>query len=206
MSWLQNWSLDVSIVAGVAAAALILLNDRRLALLVLAGQYGCLGVLAGLSLPLPVAATKLLAGWVAVAILALTAASTGWKGPAQEGGALPSGLVFRLAAVLLVATVAAGLAKSGLFSLPNVAEPEALAATLLIGLGLLQTGLSEEPLRFGLGLLTMLGGYEAAYSVVEPSLAVAAMLAAVHVGVALAVAYLLVVSPRQPADDGRQGG
>jgi hypothetical protein len=72
-----------------------------------------------------------------------------------------------------------------------------------MGLGLLQIGITEEPLRVGAGLLTLLSGFEIAYSSIEPSLAVVALLAAVHLGIALVVSYLLlVVRDERPIPEG----
>jgi len=64
------------------------------------------------------------------------------------------------------------------------------ASYLLMALGLLNLGLTEEPLSAGMGLLTFLLGFETFYAAVEPSLAVVALIAAVELGVALAVSYL----------------
>jgi hypothetical protein len=69
-----------------------------------------------------------------------------------------------------------------------------MAGYLLCGLGLLSLGLSEEPLRAGLSLLTLLSGFELLYVAVESSLAIVALLAVVDFAVALAVSYLALVN------------
>jgi len=76
--------------------------------------------------------------------------------------------------------------------LPGLDQAPAInsASYLLMALGLLNLGLTEEPVGAGLGLLTFLLGFETFYAAVEPSLAVVALMAAVEVGIALAVSYL----------------
>lgn len=62
----------------------------------------------------------------------------------------------------------------------------------MLGLGLLQLGLSTGTLRVGLGLMTLLSGFEIAYIVVEPSLVVLALIGSVHIGFALVISYLML--------------
>jgi hypothetical protein len=61
----------------------------------------------------------------------------------------------------------------------------------LIGVGLLQLGMSVHPLRIILGLLTVLSGFELIYAGVETSILIAGMQALVVLGLALGGAYLL---------------
>jgi hypothetical protein len=65
----------------------------------------------------------------------------------------------------------------------------------LMGIGLLQLGMTANPFRASLGLLTVLAGFETLYAAVESSLLVAGLLAAINLGVALAGAYLLAIAP-----------
>jgi hypothetical protein len=65
-----------------------------------------------------------------------------------------------------------------------------MASYLLMALGLLGLGLTEEPMNAGMALLTLLNGFELFYAAVEPSLAVVALLAAVAFGIVLAVSFL----------------
>jgi hypothetical protein len=57
---------------------------------------------------------------------------------------------------------------------------------------LLHLGLTAQPLRVVLGLLTVLSGFEILYAAVESATLVAGLLAAVNLGLALVGAYLLV--------------
>jgi len=102
---------------------------------------------------------------------------------------------FRLVGVLLVGLSSVALARSvmeaGLAIAPGVPD----AAGLMIGLGLLQVGLSEEPLRVGAGLMAMIGGFEIGYTTVESAIALHGLIIGVPLLIALVVAYLLVLSP-----------
>jgi hypothetical protein len=69
--------------------------------------------------------------------------------------------------------------------------PIAWSSFLLIGMGLLQLGISAQPFRVILGLLTVQAGFEVIYASVESSILVAAMLSVVNLGLALSGAYFL---------------
>jgi hypothetical protein len=69
--------------------------------------------------------------------------------------------------------------------LPAVTQGHAEAGVTLLALGLLHLGLSEDPIRWIFGLLTAQLGFEVVYAVIEPSLAVQAILAGVHLGIVL---------------------
>jgi hypothetical protein len=193
LDWLRELAYIPSLAVAVTAGLLIALDSRRLGVGLLAVQYLCVAWLAGLALPLPIAAAKLVAGLMTCGVLALSVAALHWEVPRQPTGAVPRGHAFRWIAVLIVATVALGLGRENWMGLPGVASAAAVGSSFLMALGLLQIGITEDPLRVGIGLLTLLSGFEIAYSAVEPSLAVIALLAAVHLGIALVVSYLLLV-------------
>lgn len=172
---------------------LVVDGDRRRSILALSVMFVCAAWLAVFGSGPASAGVKLLTGLVASVILWMTASGEGWEsGP--ELSRVPSGRVFRLLAAILVGAAAAGFSRANMIGLP-VQTPGAITASLvLIGLGLLQTGLSEEPLRVGLGLLTMLAGFDLSYAAIEPSVAVMALMASTEVGVALVVSYLLTLT------------
>ena len=64
---------------------------------------------------------------------------------------------------------------------------------LLIGMGLLNVGLSSQTLTSILGLLSIFAGFEILYAAVEASTLVAGLLATINLGIALVGAYLMVV-------------
>ena len=69
---------------------------------------------------------------------------------------------------------------------------------LLIGMGLLHLGVTDHILRVIIGLMTVLAGFEILYATVEGSILVAALLAVINLGLALAGSYLLIASNAQP--------
>lgn len=199
----------------VAAVALVLFDDWRLRLGALAVQYTVAAILVTQGTTLQVALVRLVVGCLVVAILVLTAAqfrpgrssalpaaAPGIPGTRREE--VVTGFSFRLMATAMFGIVALYLSGQPNLALPGVAAAPALniGSYVLLAFGLLSLGLSEEPLRAGTGLLTLLTGFELFYVVVEPSLAVVALLAAAEFGVALAVSYLTVL---QASADGAAG-
>lgn len=176
-------------VAGLTSALLILLGQNRWLLVVLLGQYTTLVWLAQGPYGPAVGGVKALGGALGVLILWLSARGTD-LGISGAGDSLVDRLTFRAVASLIVLLTGFGLHRAGLFALPEVSSEAALAGIWLIASGLVQAGLFARPLRVGLGLLTFLSGFEIYYSALEPSLAVAALLAGVNLGLALIVGYL----------------
>jgi hypothetical protein len=105
-------------------------------------------------------------------------------------------------ATLMFVIAAIYLASQPNMVLPGLQVVPAInnASYLLMALGLLNLGLSEEPMRAGTGLLTLMTGFEIFYAAVEPSLAIIALLAAAEFGVALAVSYLTVLQHSHPGE------
>lgn len=161
-------------------------------LIALLGVYASSGGLLMLDLPLPIAAVKLLAGTMVCLILLLSQIRTRWASRYSALYAIPSGWIFRLAATLLVLTAAWGIWRRGLALFPGVDPTLQLGSALLLGIGLVNAGISDDAYRVGVGLLTLLSGFETGYSGLEPSLALGALLAGVHIGIALVVSYLMV--------------
>lgn len=112
---------------------------------------------------------------------------------ARRPFSIPLGLPFRLLAALLVAVTAWQAAIRPELALPEVPSTVNLAVYFLGGLGLLVLGLTEQPLKTGMGLLTVLTGFELVYAALEPALAIMALLAAVDFSVALGLSYLAII-------------
>ena len=145
---------------------------------------------------LSMSATVLVAGWMAAAALGMTrmnirddpAADISW----------PQGSLFRIFAaglVLLAVSAAAGSLPSWL---PNIQLPVAWGALVLIGLGLLHLGMTLQPMRVIIGLLTSLLGFELLYTIIENSILVAGLLVLVTLGLALTGCYLLILGEQIP--------
>ena len=188
MSDLILWISSAAL--AVTTTGLLLSRSWRLSVGLLALQYFAAFWLLLSHWPLNMSATVLVTGWMAAAALGMTrvninedpGADTSWP----QGGLFR---IFAAALVLLAITAAAG----GLSNwLPGLPAPLALGALILIGLGLLQLGMTLQPLRVIFGLLTTLMGFEVLYSVIESSVLVAGLLSIITMGLALTGCYLLI--------------
>jgi hypothetical protein len=182
-----------------AGSLLVVFSDWRAGIAALLLEYAAAAALLTQLVILEVALVKLITGALVVAILTLTGWQLNFGRPAAPGVPawqarfeVPTALPFRLMAVTMAVVSALYVAGQPQFILPGLDQAPTInaASYLLMALGLLNLGLTEEPLRAGLGLLTLLLGFEIFYAAVEPSLAVVALIAAVELAVALAVSYL----------------
>jgi hypothetical protein len=153
------------------------------------------GATIGLGQQLRIGLGLVATGGLACAILAIGFERARWpeRGPGE--GLVSSGRAFRAATVLLVAAAAWGLAVSSASTIGAVPPSRVTAAVLIVAMGLLQLGLSQEQGAAALGLLTALAGFEVFYTGLEPSLALRAVLAGIMLGIALVSSVLL-----EPAD------
>jgi len=154
---------------------------------VLALQYLAIFSLFLIHWPLTMSAAKLVTGWMAAAILGVTLSNQADFLPIQ------SSRLFKL----LLALVVAGAVFQGTLVvndwIPDAGFPLVLAALLLIGQGLLQLGMTADPFRVTLGLLTTFSGFDLLSSPLDNSVLVAALLTASTLGIALAGSYLLTL-------------
>lgn len=192
-----NLALPAVLLVSLTSIGLLLVSDWRASISLLALQYLGVFVLVGLSWPLGMAAAKLVAGWIAGAVLAMAMVSL------PPAPALPAarklarklwdpGRVFQLLAAALVGLTVLSIAPHLAEWLPVVGVEQAWGALILTGMGLLQLGFTGRPLPTVMGLLTAFAGFEILYAAVEASALVAGLLAGVILGLALAGAYLLV--------------
>jgi len=173
------------------ALTLLVMQDWRWRVTALALQYLGAFVLVLQSWPLELAAVKLVAGWMAVTVLGFTRQGVEKSGTKEM--LVPTGLLFRVLSAALVVTVVFAVAPG----LPAWAAPistgQAWGGLLLIGMGLLNLGLSSRILTSIFGLLSVFSGFEILYAAVEASTLVAGLLAVINLGIALVGAYLLVI-------------
>jgi hypothetical protein len=192
MNILENISPIATILSGITAGIIIVTDDHRIRLGMLAIQYVCVTSLVSLILPPEIALIKLVAGWLACIVLGITVAKMGWHRSSKINGALPTGWVFKMIAVLLVSTSAIGFGQFALLDFLGIQKISNASTLLLVGLGLLQIGLTGQPMGVGVGLLTILSGFEILYSSLEPSLAVMGLMASIHIGIAVAVSIITI--------------
>jgi hypothetical protein len=186
MITIPNWI--AFIIALVTSIGLMLHRDWRWGIGFLAIQYLSIFWLVQTHWPVSMAAAKLVTGWMACTILGITQLTTD-RAKGTEAS-WPQGRLFRLftTGIIIAATFALSLRASSWLGL---GLPIAWSSLLLVGMGLLQLGISAQPFRVILGLLTVLGGFEILYAAVESSTLVAALLSVVNLGLALTGAYFL---------------
>lgn len=208
MNGIDKFLLDLQIIPAVAAplaaASLLLVERKAWKIYILAIQYVIVAWLVLSSLPGESAVVKLVAGLISTAILYLGAGRSGFSSlESSNVENLPRGRFFRLTAVLLVVIGTLGVSLDAWMPIEAAQIPVQQAAALLVALGLLGLGLSVAPLQVGVSLMTIVSGFEIIYSALEPSLAIVALLALVHLGLALVVSYFEIIRHDSASEESR---
>lgn len=173
------------VIAPVCAAGIILATRRRLVLGFLFGTYVGSGLTVGAMLGVRVGLGIVLTGFVCALVLAGgTRREMGSEGSSGRT-VMPQGGAFRTAAAMLVASAAWGLAAQGGGAGVPISPAHLGSAAVVLAMGLLLLGLSQDKESAAIGLLTALGGFEMVYAALEPSLAMRAVLAALMIGISL---------------------
>ncbi len=190
----------------IAAAILVMLVNWRLLIVALGAQYIFIGLMLTRAVPVELAAVKALVGVMICPVLYITARRVNWgQRPEEEeeeaaeakprrlAWLISPGLPVRAIVAVLAVALSIGLAQRN--PLP-ITTDQVLSRDLTVGtfsvilLGLLNTALAENPLKVGLGLLSMLAGFELFYTAVEPTLTIVGFLGLTNLILALAIAYL----------------
>lgn len=172
------------------SAGILISRDWRLELSLLGLQYAGVFWLTNQHWPISMAAIKLVTGWMAIATLGMTRLNI--KTEDKDGEKFwPQGWFFRLFAAGVVTTIVVTVSPLVEGIIPGIGLPVISGSLFLLGLGMLHLGMTAQPFRVILGLLTFLSGFEVLYAALESSILVAAMLSVVNLGLALVGAYLL---------------
>lgn len=166
---------------------LLLSQNWRWSIIALAVQYLAVFALITQVWPFGLAAVKLVAGWMAGAVLG---ASQPAADLVEDPQPTSSAVIFRFLVSILVWVLAFTITPAVVALVP-LPSSLVMGTIILIGMGLVHLGMTTRPLRVLLGLLTTLSGFELAYAAVESSVLVAGLLAVVTLGLALVGAYLL---------------
>lgn len=179
--------------AAVTSVGLLITRDWRTSIVLLAVQYLAMFLLTLYHWPLGMASVKVVSGWMSSAILGMTRSGLP-NDDTDEESIWPRGRLFRLFAAAIVAMLVAG-ATPGVDSIMADAGYAVTGGSLLLmGMGVLHLGISSRIFNVTIGLMTALAGFEILYSTVEGSVLVAALLAMINLGLALAGSYLLIAS------------
>lgn len=182
----------------ITATVIIISWDWRVSIFSLGIQYLCVFVLVSLSWPMETAAVKVVAGWMAGAVLGLALLNLP-QDTIDGKPMLVSDILFRLVAAILAGLFAFTGGARLVNWLPEMNIQSGYGAMILISLGLLHLGLTTNPFRVVLGLLTLLSGFEILYAVVESSILITGLLAIVTLGLAIIGAYLLTAPTMEEA-------
>lgn len=181
------------IIIVITSVGLLLARDWRWSIILLAVQFLGMFVLTLQHWPLGMASVKVVAGWMSAAVLGMTRSGL-TEDESDEEYTWLRGRLFRLFASGIVLLIAAVVTPRVDTVMADPGFPVTNGGLILIGMGVLHLGVSTRILRVTMGLITILSGFEVLYSAVEGSVLVAALLAAINLGLALVGAYLMVAS------------
>ena len=181
----------------ITSIGLLLARDWRWLIIFLSAQYFGMLILTLLHWPLGMASVKVVAGWMSAAILGMTRSGLPREDKTEKESILPRGRMFRSFAAGIVIVIVATATPRVDAVMANAGFAVTTGSLLLIGMGLLHLGVTDHILRVTIGLMTVLAGFEILYATVEGSILVAALLAVINLGLALAGSYLLVASNTQ---------
>ncbi len=181
-------------------------NNWRISILLLSALYlGCFLLLLK-SLPLVLAASKLIAGWIAGVILGMVLGGLSPEESKAQGylqtskeSIFSSHRIFRLFLAGIVILVIISFINKFQEFIPGISAEQSYASALMIGLSLILLSLISRPFETIVGLLIILSGFEIMYTVVETSALVIGLLTVVDLGLALAGAYLIVTPTLEKA-------
>lgn len=176
----------------LTSATMLISRDWRMSLGALALQYLAAFWLVIRHLPFVMGSAKLIAGWMAVAILGMTRLGLSNADEERESLFLSRGRWFQIVLLGIVIFVAAGSTARIEAAIPGLGLQVVASSLLLIGVGVVALGVSSDMLHTILGLLTMLAGFEIIYAAVESSILVVGFLAIINLGLALVGSYLLI--------------
>lgn len=176
----------------LTSVGLLISHDWRWNLGLMAAQYFAVFILISQSWPFGMASVKLVTGWMACAALGVTRLGLP-EGESPLETAWPQGRAFRLFAASIVAALVLAGSPNMQTIIPGINPSVVRAGLLLAGMGLLHLGITAEPLRVALGLLTFLAGFEVLYASIETSVLLAGLFAIVNLGLALVGSYWMTM-------------
>ncbi|TLN14245.1 hypothetical protein FDZ74_09280 [bacterium] len=172
----------------LSTLTLLISQNWRWSIIAFAVQYVGVFWMISWEWSLGMSAVKLITGWMAGAVLGVSQPGSAL---AETGFTRLSGSGFKFVTAALIWVLAFAISPSLQVYFPTSTN-YLLGAIILIGMGLLQLGMSHQPLRVILGLFTTLSGFELLYAAVDSSVLVAGLVSGVNLGLALVGAFLLI--------------
>ena len=190
---IPEWSLIVAVIlVCLTSVGMLISRDWRFGIAWLALQYLGVFLLVSPIWPVELAVIKMVTGWMAGAVLGAAIANSPGR-LYKEASTSVAELVFRLLSAGVVALVLVSIVPDSAAWFLQINLACRWGGFILIGMGLLHLGFTNQPLRITLGLLTVLSGFEILYAALEASTLVAGLLAVINLGLASAGAFLLMV-------------
>lgn len=188
---MENQVYDIASLIIILLSVYPLIVSRRWQWLLIALSLQYLGafILVSGVWQLELAVVKLVAGWMAAAILGVTQVS---ESSFNEDNIWPMGAAFRMFACSFFILLAFSLAPLVYQLFPDFGYYQVVGGVMLLSTGFLKLGLSNSPIHIILGLLTIFSGFEILFASAEKSVLVAGLLAAMNLGLAVVGAYLHV--------------
>jgi hypothetical protein len=176
----------------ITSTGMLLFRDWRMVIALYAIQYIGVLILLGNSWPFGLAGITLVVGWMTAVALGTT--QIGQNSLIDEHGQFTN-RIFRLLAASLIIILNYSVAPKVIIWLPGASFPVVFGSLILIASGLLQLGMTINAFRVIIGLLTILAGFEVLYAIVESSVLVIGLLAAINLGLAFVGSYFLSIAP-----------
>jgi hypothetical protein len=207
-----------AVLVSITSALILIVDDWRANLGLLALQYVGAFSLVGIEWPLALSISHLVAGWIAAAVLGMamlslpsqvsqlqdierTAAETSRLARRLRlGSDRAPNLIFIILTILLIALTVFSQIPRLMDWIPGLRLAQAWGGLILCGMALLHLGFYSQPLRVVIGLLTLFTGFLVLYAVVNPTTLAAALSATITLGLALAGAYLTLSPHMEPGE------
>jgi hypothetical protein len=177
----------------ITGTGILLIQQKRWMIGLLAVQYIGVFSLVSISWPLEIAVVKLVAGWMAAAILFLTYENTPDDSKDRALTSTPR-IVFNFFAAILIGIVVYSLVPVALRWFLGATFQQVLGGLWLLGLGMMQLGLSRDSIRIIVGLLIIISGFEILYATLEASVLMTGLLAILNIGLAFVGSYMVMSS------------
>ena len=172
--------------------SILLLRNWRINVIALAIQYLGIFFLVAINWPLGMAIIKLVVGWMICAVLGTTCMTIKSLDETEEPKPLSSYFFRGFGGLLIMLIIFALMPQVQSIFPPKIPQPIIKASIMLIGIGLLQLGMTSKLFYVVIGLLTILSGFEILHSALEISSLLAGLLAGVNMGLALVGVYFLI--------------
>ncbi|OGO38811.1 MAG: hypothetical protein A2W35_17465 [Chloroflexi bacterium RBG_16_57_11] len=205
-----------AILVTITACLMLIIDDWRLNVSLLAIQYVGVFALILQVWPLAMSISHMVAGWIAGAVLGMAILSL--PQPVGEikdieqsepstgrlarrlrlGSDRAPNVIFLLISIFLVALAVFSQTPRVSGWIPGLSLTQTWGGLILIGIALLHLGFYSQALRVTIGLLSLFSGFLILYSAINITTLAAALSATIALGLALSGAYLTLAPSMEP--------